>query len=100
MGTSVSIMLKVYGHYISQPARSVLWLLKIHSVRFEFIKTDPIRGDTQKSDFAAKFPLQRIPAIQDDDITITNATNGSTTTTTTPLTLAESSAIMIYLCEK
>ena len=81
--TISAIMLKLHGHFISQPARSVLWLLKIHHASFDFIKTDPTRGDTKTPNFHAKFPLQRIPVIEDDGFP-----------------LAESSAIMMYLCEK
>jgi glutathione S-transferase len=75
--------LKVFGHYISQPSRSVLWLLKIHNVSFEFHKVEPINGDTRKEEYKSKFPTALIPAIDDDGYC-----------------LAEGSAILQYLCEK
>lgn len=76
-------MLKLYGHYVSQPLRSVAWLLKLNSVPFEFIKVEPIHGDTKKPEYTSKFPTALSPAIDD---------NG--------FYLAECSAICQYLCEK
>mmetsp|Transcript_13505 Transcript_13505/g.20290 ORF Transcript_13505/g.20290 Transcript_13505/m.20290 type:complete len:252 (+) Transcript_13505:113-868(+) len=73
----------VYGHYVSQPSRAVLWLLKMHDHPFDFVKVEPLAGDTKKPDFKSLFPLSLAPAIND---------NG--------FYLAEGSAIMQYLCEK
>ena len=75
--------MKIYGHYASQPARSVLWLLKMHKKPFEFIKVEPLAGGTKKADFANKFPTRQIPTMDDEGFY-----------------LAESSAIMQYICEK
>lgn len=79
------LIMKVYGHYASQPARSVLWLLKMHQTKvpFEFIKVEPMAGGTRKHDFLAKFPTAMVPALEDDGVFI-----------------AECSAIMQYICEK
>jgi glutathione S-transferase len=30
--------LRVFGHYISQPTRAVLWMLHMKKVPFEFVK--------------------------------------------------------------
>lgn len=73
----------LYGHYVSQPSRAVLWLLKIHHLPFDFKKVEPLAGDTRKDDFKTCFPTGLAPAIDD---------NG--------FYLAEGSAIMQYLCEK
>ena len=73
----------VYGHYVSQPSRSVLWLLKIHDQPHEFIKIDVLKGEARLEPYKSKFPTQLIPGLDD---------NG--------FTLAEGSAIMQYLCEK
>lgn len=75
--------LVVYGHYVSQPSRAVLWLLKIHNHPFEFRKVEPLAGDTRKDEFRNKFPTALAPAIDDDGFC-----------------LAEGSAVMQYLCEK
>ena len=76
-------MIKLYGHYASQPARSVIWLLKIHNQQFEFIKVEPLAGGTKKEEYKSKFPTALIPAIDDNGFYLT-----------------ESTAIMQYLCEK
>lgn len=73
----------VYGHFISQPSRAVLWLLKINNFPHEFKKLEPIRGDTKKEDFVRFYPTAQVPAIDDSGFH-----------------LAEGSAIMQYLCEK
>jgi glutathione S-transferase len=75
--------MKLYGHYASQPARSVLWLLKMNNIPFEFIKTEPLAGSTRKPEYLAKFPTAMIPAIDDEGFC-----------------LAECSAILQYICEK
>ena len=76
-------MIKLYGHYISQPMRSLTWLMKMHALPFEFIKINPVEGDTKKPEFTAKFPTALSPGLDD---------NG--------FYLAEGSAICQYLCEK
>ena len=81
--------LKVYGHYVSQPARSVLWLLKMKNEPFEFVKVEPLKGDARTPEFKSKFPLSLVPAIEDFSSSPTN-----------PFRLAEGSAILTYLCEK
>lgn len=81
-------MLKLYGHYGSQPFRSVAWLLKMKKERFEFISVNPMKGENRTKDYRAKFPVGLIPAIEDDP------GDGKT------IALSEASAIMIYLCDK
>jgi glutathione S-transferase len=75
--------LVVFGHYVSQPSRAVLWLLKINNCPFEFKKVEPLKGETRMAEFKKMFPTGLAPAIDD---------NG--------FYLAEGSAILQYLCEK
>ena len=82
-----SYMLKLYGHFGSQPTRSVAWLLKMKKTPFEFITINPTTGETRTPQYREKFSLGLIPAIEDTD-------------SSPPFTLSEASAIMIYLCEK
>ena len=79
--------MKLYGHYASQPTRSVAWLLKLTHTQFEFITVNPTAGETRTPEFRSKFPLGLIPALEDDDVN-------------PPFHLSEGSSIMIYLCEK
>jgi glutathione S-transferase len=55
---------------------------------FEFICINPMKGENRTNEYRSKFPLGLIPAIEDDP------GDGKT------LALSESSAIMIYLCDK
>jgi glutathione S-transferase len=75
--------LTVYGHYVSQPARSVLWLLKLNDHPFNFVKVEVLKGDARSPDYKSKFPLGLIPAVDDDGFRI-----------------SECSAILQYLSEK
>ena len=59
-------MLKLYGHYGSQPTRSVTWLLKMKHEPFDFMSINPIRGVNRSKEYRARFPLGLIPAIEDD----------------------------------
>lgn len=80
-------MLRLYGHYASQPTRSVAWLLKLKSAPFEFTTINPTAGETRTTEFRSKFPLGLIPALEDTDAN-------------PPFMLSEASSILIYLCEK
>lgn len=80
-------MLRLYGHFASQPTRSVAWLLKLKQIPFELITTNPTAGETRAPQYRQKFPLGLIPAIEDTD-------------SSPSFTLSEASAILIYLCEK
>ena len=73
----------VYGHYVSQPSRSVIWLLKIKNQPFNFTKIDVAKGEARTPEYKAKFPTCLVPGLED---------NG--------FFLAEGSAILQYLCEK
>jgi glutathione S-transferase len=75
--------LTVYGHYVSQPSRAVIWLLKMNNIEFQFKKVEPISGETRREPYNKMFPTRLIPGLDD---------NG--------FYLAEGSAIMQYICEK
>eukprot|EP01126_Amoeba_proteus_P020575 TRINITY_DN2091_c0_g1_i4.p1 TRINITY_DN2091_c0_g1~~TRINITY_DN2091_c0_g1_i4.p1 ORF type:complete len:161 (+),score=18.33 TRINITY_DN2091_c0_g1_i4:199-681(+) len=75
--------LVVYGHWVSQPARAVMWALKIKGVDWRYVEVDPSRGDTRRPDFANKFLGRTIPAIEDEDVY-----------------LFESNAVLPYLADK
>lgn len=73
----------MYGHYVSQPSRSVAWLLKLNEQQFKFVKVDVMKGEARSDAYKAKFPTCLIPGLEDGEFC-----------------LAEVSAIMQYLCEK
>ena len=76
-------MLKIYGVPNSQPVRAVVWTCLIKQLPFEFVLTSQNR-DAKQDEYLSKVnPRGTIPAIDDNGIT-----------------LWESHAILIYLCEK
>eukprot|EP01088_Endostelium_zonatum_P005286 TRINITY_DN1683_c0_g1_i1.p1 TRINITY_DN1683_c0_g1~~TRINITY_DN1683_c0_g1_i1.p1 ORF type:complete len:225 (+),score=42.78 TRINITY_DN1683_c0_g1_i1:91-765(+) len=75
--------LKIYAHPVSQPSRAVLWLCMINDIPFEMKLIDPMQGQTRSEEFLKVNPAHGIPAIDDGGFT-----------------LAESHAIMTYLCTK
>jgi glutathione S-transferase len=81
-------MLTVYGNYLSQPSRAVLWALAMKGVPFTAKSVNPMAGGTNTADFLAKFPMGAIPSIEDVDA------NGAA------LHLSESNSILVYLAEK
>lgn len=83
VSTATPQPLKMYGHYVSQPFRSIAWLLKLNNQPFEFVSVNPVTGDTRTPVYTDKFPTALIPGMDD---------NG--------FFLAEGGAIAQYLCEK
>jgi glutathione S-transferase len=63
--------LTIYGHYVSQPSRSLLWLLKLKRIDFTYIEINPSIGDTRKPEFLSKFPFHTIPAMECDGTYLT-----------------------------
>ncbi|KAJ9471251.1 Glutathione S-transferase T3 [Diplonema papillatum] len=78
--------LKVMGVPLSQPFRSVVWLLLLKKHPFEIVMAIPgakaPRG-TRSPEYLEKYPSGTIPAIDDDGFC-----------------LSESNAILPYLCDK
>ena len=80
-------VLQVYGVLRSQPTRAVLWLLHLKAHPYKLIPTLPASRQPNGSrhpSFLSKFPTGVIPTIQDVD----------------GYCLAESNAILTYLCIK
>ena len=76
-------MMELYGHMVSQPTRSVVWLCMINDLQYDLKKRDPLSGETQSKEYLAMNPTGLIPTLKDGDFV-----------------LFECNAIMIYLCEK
>jgi len=79
----MSKQLTIYGHYVSQPSRAVLWILKLQNIDFKYVELNPSTGETRTPEFLKKFPSHTIPAMECDGICI-----------------AESGAILLFLAEK
>jgi glutathione S-transferase len=75
--------LVLHGHPVSQPSRSVQWLLLSNGIPHTLKTYDPISGETKSKEFLAMNPSGTIPVLED---------NG--------FFLFESAAILIYLAEK
>ncbi|CAH1451423.1 unnamed protein product [Lactuca virosa] len=75
------MVLKVYGHRISEPSRAVIIFCKINRIDFEEIQVEVLKGQQFSKEYGAIAPMRQIPAIVDGH-----------------LKLIESHAILIYLC--
>ena len=75
-------MLKLYGGARSR-ASIVQWYLEELSVPYEFVLLDMAAGEHFKPEYLAINPMGKVPAIEDDEVT-----------------LWESGAILLYLAEK
>lgn len=75
-------MLKLYG--APQSRSSIIqWYLEELAVPYEFVALDMKAGDHRHADFLAINPFGKVPAVADDDFT-----------------LSESGAILLYLADK
>ncbi len=75
-------MIKIYGQLMSRAPRC-LWLLEELGLEYEHIPVNQMEGETQKPEFLAVNPNGKVPAMQDDNVT-----------------LFESMAINLYLGKK
>jgi len=82
MSNTTQKPVKLYIDYISQPARAVLALCKLNDIPHQAIEIRVFRNQQKTASFAAINPLQKIPALEEED----------------GFTLSESHAIMRYLC--
>lgn len=55
--------LKVYGHIISQPVKSVLAFLKLSNIEYTFEVVDLLNGGNLKEEYTQINPYQAVPAI-------------------------------------
>ena len=73
----------LYGTDLSQPCRTVSWLLRSHNVPFEYVHVMPgSKKGTKSPEFQEKNKAQLIPVLEH---------NGNT--------ISESAAIVVYLAE-
>lgn len=75
--------LRLYGDIESQGTRAVMTLLAIAKIPHEFVKIDLLGFETRSKKFLELNPFGHIPFLMDGDFK-----------------LAESNAILLYLCEK
>lgn len=75
--------LNLYWNVASQPARSVKCLLNLGKIAHNPITMDMVNNQTRTKQYLQMNPLGQIPFITDGNFK-----------------LAESNAILIYLCEK
>ncbi|KAG7382358.1 Glutathione S-transferase theta-1 [Phytophthora boehmeriae] len=75
--------LTLYANMISQPSRTVAWLLKVKGVDFELVEANPGSDFFKSDEFKAINPNRLVPAIKDDDFVLT-----------------EGMAIITYLADK
>ena len=69
----MTVPVRIYGHWVSQPTRAVLWAMKMKGAPVEFIRNDPTAGDGEKDDYLALFPSGLYPGMIDGDVQITEA---------------------------
>lgn len=65
--------IQVYGHWVSQPTRAVLWALSMKNIPFDFHRRDPPGGDGDKDDYLKLFPCGLFPGVIDGDIRLTES---------------------------
>ncbi|XP_039628053.1 glutathione S-transferase theta-3-like [Polypterus senegalus] len=75
--------LELYLDLLSQPCRSVYIFAKANSIQFDFKKVSLAEGQQYGEEFSKINLLRKVPAMKDGDFT-----------------LAESIAILLYLCRK
>ncbi|CAI5719499.1 unnamed protein product [Peronospora destructor] len=63
--------LKLYANLVSQPSRTVAWVLKVKGVAHELVSVDPGSDFIKSDEFAAINPNRLVPAIKDDDFVLT-----------------------------
>ncbi|KUF84000.1 pectate lyase G [Phytophthora nicotianae] len=69
--------LKLYANLISQPSRSVAWVLKVKSVDHELVPVLPGSDFFKSDEFKAINPNRLVPAIKDDDFVRLDRPEGS-----------------------
>ncbi|GMF15795.1 unnamed protein product [Phytophthora lilii] len=68
---SPNMTLKLYANLISQPSRSVAWVLKVKGVDHELVPVNPGSDFFKSDEFKAINPNRLVPAIKDDDFVLT-----------------------------
>ena len=83
-------MLTLYGHYVSQPSRAVLWLMAWKKIPHQFVKINPQAGEAETDEFLAKFPAGVVPALE---VPAALSPSGNV------VYLTEGAAILQFLCD-
>ena len=60
-------MIKLYGTGVSNNVNKVRYCLNFLNLKYDWIQTNPMQGETQKPDFLAISPTGKIPAIEIDN---------------------------------
>lgn len=76
-------MIKLYGFELSFPVNRVRMCLNAMGLEYEFVRLNPLAGETQTEDYLKIHPAGKIPSLVDDGFAV-----------------FESNAIMKYLCRK
>ncbi|CAI5739820.1 unnamed protein product [Peronospora farinosa] len=63
--------LKLYANLVSQPSRTVAWVLKVKGVAHELVSVDPGSDFIKSDEFTAINPNRLVPVIKDDDFVLT-----------------------------
>ncbi len=76
-------VIRLYGHPLSGHSHRVRLFLSLLQLPHEVVEVDLLRGEHKRPEFLAMNPLGQVPVIEDGD-----------------LTLADSSAILVYLAAR
>ncbi|KAG7384332.1 Glutathione S-transferase theta-1 [Phytophthora pseudosyringae] len=63
--------LTLYANLISQPSRTVAWVLKVKGIEHEFVPVAPGNDFFKSDEFTAINPNRLVPVIKDDDFVLT-----------------------------
>ena len=63
--------LKLYANLVSQPSRTVAWVLKVKGVAHELVSVTPGSEFFKSEEFTAMNPNRLVPVIKDDDFVLT-----------------------------
>ena len=88
MSATAKPKLKVYGTWVSQPCRAVMWLLEINSIPYEFVEASVVapRSSPARQEYMKRIsPIGRIPGFEDSENNVI---------------LYESAAILTYIATK
>ena len=68
MSSNSKPLLKVYGTFVSQPCRAVMWLLEMNDIPYEYVETSVVapRSSPERQAYIKRInPLGRIPGFED-----------------------------------
>ena len=65
---SASSPLLLYGDLMSAPVRTVVQIARLAGVPHEVREVDLMKGEQRGAEFTAKFPAQRLPALEHDGV--------------------------------